>query len=56
MRPPRGSRMPQNQSPEDRTPKGFPLTKSRKRSAVIRDFEKASGPLRGQNRDRKPKA
>jgi hypothetical protein len=29
---------------------------ARKRSSVIKDFEKAAGPLRGQNRDQKPKA
>lgn len=28
----------------------------RKRTAVMRDFERVSGPLRGRNRDRKPKA
>lgn len=28
----------------------------RTRKAVLRDFEKISGPLRGQNQDRKPKA
>jgi hypothetical protein len=28
----------------------------RKRSAVLKDFGKISGPLRGQNRDQKPKA
>lgn len=27
----------------------------RKRSDVMKDFEKVAGPLRGQNRDRKPK-
>lgn len=39
----------------DRTPTGFKLP-VRKRAAVLRDFEKVSGPLRGQNQDRKPKA
>jgi hypothetical protein len=29
---------------------------ARKRATVIKDFEKISGPLRGQNRDQKPKA
>lgn len=29
---------------------------ARKRSAVARDFEKIAGPLRGHNRDPKPKA
>lgn len=28
----------------------------RSRDVVLRDFEKISGPLRGQNRDPKPKA
>lgn len=28
----------------------------RNRKSVLRDFEKAAGQLRGQNRDRKPKA
>jgi hypothetical protein len=28
----------------------------RTRDSVLRDFEKAAGPLRGQNRDQKPKA
>jgi hypothetical protein len=40
---------------ENKTAKGLPVP-SRRRSAVLRDFEKASGPLRGQNRDPKPKA
>jgi hypothetical protein len=39
----------------DRTPTGFELP-ARKRSAVMRDFEKVAGPLRGRNRDPKPKA
>jgi hypothetical protein len=39
----------------DKTPKGFPIP-GRKRASVLRDFEKVAGPLRGQNRDRKPKA
>jgi hypothetical protein len=39
----------------DQTPKGFKIP-VRKRSAVLKDFEKVSGPLRGQNRDQKPKA
>ncbi len=38
----------------DKTPKGFQIP-TRKRAAVLRDFEKVAGPLRGQNRDRKPK-
>jgi hypothetical protein len=33
------------------------VTKARrKRSAVLKDFERVAGPLRGQNRDQKPKA
>lgn len=28
----------------------------RKREAVLHDFRKVAGPLRGQNRDRKPKS
>jgi hypothetical protein len=39
----------------DVTPKGFKIP-LRKRSAVLRDFEKISGPLQGPNRDQKPKA
>lgn len=39
----------------DKTPSGYKIP-VRKRSAVLRDFEKVSGPLRGQNQDRKPKA
>jgi hypothetical protein len=39
----------------DETPKGFKIP-VRKRSAVLKDFEKVSGPLRGQNQDQKPKA
>lgn len=39
----------------DKTPTGFKIP-VRKRSAILRDFEKVSGPLRGQNQDRKPKA
>lgn len=42
-------------SPSDKTPKGLKIP-TRKRSAVLKDFDKVSGPLRGQNRDRKPKA
>ena len=29
--------------------------RARKRSSVMKDFEKVAGPLRGQNRDPKPK-
>lgn len=39
----------------DETPKGIKIP-LRKRAAVLKDFEKVSGPLRGQNRDQKPKA
>ena len=39
----------------DKTPSGLKIP-VRKRGAVLSDFEKAAGPLRGQNRDRKPKA
>lgn len=39
----------------DQTPTGLKIP-NRKRSAVLRDFERVSGPLRGQNRDQKPKA
>jgi hypothetical protein len=39
----------------DKTPKGLKIP-VRKRDAVMKDFEKAAGPLRGQNRDQKPKA
>lgn len=39
----------------DKTPKGFTIP-VRKRSDVMRDFEKVSGPPRGQNRDQKPKS
>ena len=39
----------------DKTPTGLKIP-VRKRSAVLSDFEKVSGPLRGQNQDRKPKA
>jgi len=33
-----------------------PKVPLRKRSAVLKDFEKVAGPLRGQNQDPKPKA
>lgn len=39
----------------DKTPTGLSVPQ-RKRDAVMSDFEKVAGPLRGQNRDRKPKA
>jgi hypothetical protein len=38
----------------DKTPTGLKIP-IRKRSAVVKDFEKVAGPLRGQNRDRKAK-
>jgi hypothetical protein len=40
---------------KDETTTGIKL-RARKRSSVIKDFEKVSGPLRGQNQDPKPKA
>lgn len=48
--------MPPDRSEQsgDKTPKGFQIP-VRKRRSVLRDFEKVAGPLRGQNRDRKPK-
>ncbi len=39
----------------DSTSSGLKVPR-RKRSAVLRDFEKVAGPLRGHNRDPKPKA
>lgn len=42
-------------TPSETTPSGIRIGK-RRRSSVIKDFEKVSGPLRGQNQDRKPKA
>jgi hypothetical protein len=39
----------------DETPKGLKIP-TRKRSAVLSDFGKVVGPLRGRNQDRKPKA
>jgi hypothetical protein len=47
--------MPQPDKRTDQTPKGFKIP-VRKRSAVLRDFAKISGPPQGQNRDPKPKA
>jgi len=38
-----------------KTPSGIKIG-ARKRETVLKDFEKASGPLRGRNRDQKPKA
>ena len=43
------------QTPSETTPSGTRIGK-RTRNSVLKDFEKASGPLRGQNRDPKPKA
>jgi hypothetical protein len=40
---------------ENKTATGLPVP-GRRRKSVLRDFEKVAGPLRGQNRDRKPKA
>lgn len=39
----------------DKTPTGLQIP-TRRRSSVLRDFEKIAGPLRGQNRDQRPKA
>jgi hypothetical protein len=39
----------------EQTPTGLKIP-VRKRDAVMKDFEKAAGPLRGQNQDQKPKA
>lgn len=39
----------------EKTPKGLPVP-NRSRSSVLRDFERVAGPLRGHNRDQKPKA
>jgi hypothetical protein len=39
----------------DKTPTGYKIP-VRKRGAVLRDFEKISGPPQGQNQDPKPKA
>jgi len=47
--------MPAPGKRKDKTPTGLKIP-VRKRSAVLSDFEKAAGPLRGQNRDPKPKA
>lgn len=40
---------------KDKTPTGLTIP-VRKRGAVLSDFEKVAGPLRGRNRDPKPKA
>lgn len=39
---------------KDKTPTGLEIP-VRKRAAVLGDFEKVAGPLRGRNRDQKPK-
>lgn len=44
-----------NPANADETESGIRI-RARKRSAVIKDFEKVAGPLRGHNRDQKPKA
>lgn len=41
--------------PSKQTPTGIKIGK-RNRASVLKDFEKISGPLRGQNQDQKPKA
>lgn len=45
----------QNPAHSEETSKGMKL-RVRKRSSVIKDFERVAGPLRGRNQDRKPKA
>jgi hypothetical protein len=40
---------------KQKTPKGYEIP-MRKRRSVLGDFEKVAGPLRGRNRDQKPKA
>jgi len=50
--------MPDSANPDkrsDKTPTGLKIP-VRKRKAVLSDFEKVAGPLRGRNRDQKPKA
>jgi hypothetical protein len=44
-----------NKSEKHETATGIKIG-DRKRAVVIKDFEKISGPLRGQNQDQKPKA
>ncbi len=57
MRPQLRFNMPQDKptSRKDKTPTGLEIP-LRKRDAVLSDFEKVAGPLRGHNRDQKPKA
>jgi hypothetical protein len=38
-----------------KTPKGYEIP-ARKRKTVLKDFRQIAGPLRGRNRDPKPKA
>jgi len=47
--------MPRPSKRKDKTPTGLTIP-VRKRAAVLSDFEKVAGPLRGHNRDQKPKA
>lgn len=47
-------RKSQPSSSKNETPTGIKIP-GRKRSDVMKDFGKVAGPLRGQNRDRKPK-
>jgi hypothetical protein len=39
---------------KDKTPTGLTIPR-RRRAAVLSDFEKIAGPLRGRNQDQKPK-
>lgn len=43
-------------NPKQGTPKGDQAPSSRGREAVLADFRKIAGPLRGRNQDRKPKS
>lgn len=47
--------MAKSEKRRDTTPTGLKIP-IRKRSAVMKDFEKVAGQPRGQNRDPKPKA
>lgn len=42
-------------APREKTPKGYEIP-VRKKNAVLRDFRKIVGPLRGRNRDQTPRA
>lgn len=56
QRPPHDGRLRMKKSMSDRqTPSGIKIG-ARKRETVLKDFEKVAGPLRGHNRDPKPKA